>query len=92
MIEEINDASSAVSKNSKADDPVSVSWNIVVDLDLTSADCSCPDLSNRAGSQQPSIAAPDDRSGCRCSAIEGSSCTESWPRPWFLKWIQGAGK
>lgn len=36
MIEEINDASSAVSKNSKADDPVSVSWNIVVVLDLTS--------------------------------------------------------
>ncbi len=60
MIEEINDASSTISKNSKADDPVSVSWNITVVLDLNRLTCSCPDLPNRAGSQQPSIAAPDD--------------------------------
>ena len=41
MIEEINDASSTVSKNSKADDPVRVPWIVRIVVYNDQLTCSC---------------------------------------------------
>ena len=68
MIEEINDASSTLSKNNKADDPVSVFSPVRLIMKLTSPVSAC---TGRPRTEQPSHSAAADRS--RCCRITGKS-------------------
>lgn len=75
MIEEINDASSTLSKNNNVDDPVRYLCFPILHLQLLISPVSA--LPSRPRPQQPPHATPTNRPGSRCLTTESERSPES---------------
>ena len=85
MIEEINDASSTLSKTGKADDPVSLPPRSSTNCKYLTlgSDTAHP---SRPSFEQPSFTIAADRSRCRCPSTEGARSAEDGPELWLFEW------